>query len=579
MVILGGNTMISRSAVVRRCTCGLMIVLSPVLFFLVAGCHGRRSAPLAPAAAPVSPSPLRKDVRVPGFIEAGRLALRRGRPAAAIGQFHRCLVIEPGNAACLDGKGRAHAALRQWEDAVTAWGELAALSPEDKPLAQRLAAARRSWDAHNRRRAKAASRFPIGTLSTPEDAPLRLRLAARFQRYSTSTLNAADVYDTEIDSPKSVVISTDGATAFVNSLEGRRTVIYDARLPGKLASVRHNFSAGQADLFPAGEPWFGYKFSADLPPEGPNVFSGKPVEGELSHGGRYLWIPYYRRDFDLDGTQPSALAVMDTGSRKILRVLPAGPIAKNVAASPDGRYMAVAHWGGNTVGFIDISSSEPAAFAPAGLVIIGSTQPPSGSEGMDRDRECGLCLRGLAWSVDSRTLFVGCMGGAGGVAVIDVPGSGAPLLSGRVKVGGNPRDLAISEDGRWLYAASGAAGAVIKTEAEAVRKAAAGNGASVAVSSVSVGGAPRSMRLLPGGKWIFVALNADSQVAVVDTEKMLVTARVGADSFPVGMDLTPDGRYLWVTSQGINGAGGNSVQIFEISALPAAQGYRMPPLP
>ncbi len=577
--MLDGNTMSSRSVVVRRYTYGIMIRLSPVVFFLMAGCYGRRSAPVAPVAAPVAAAPLRKDVRVHKFVEAGRLALRRGRPAAAIGQFHRCLVIEPGNAACLDGKGRAHAALRQWEDAVTAWEELAALSPEDKQLSKRLAAARRSWDARNRRRAKSASRFPIGTLSSPEDAPLRLRLAARFQRYSTSTLNAADVYDTEIDSPKSVVISTDGTTAFVNSLEGRRTVIYDAKLPGKLSSVRHNFSASQADLFPAGEPWFGYKFSADLPPEGPNVFSGKPVEGELSHGGRYLWIPYYRRDFDLDGTQPSALAVMDTGSRKILRVLPAGPIAKNVAASPDGRYMAVAHWGGNTVGLIDISSSEPAAFAPAGLVIIGSTQPPSGSEGMDRDRECGLCLRGLAWSVDSRTLFVGCMGGAGGVAVIDVPGYGSPVLSGRVRVGGNPRDLAISKDGRWLYAASGASGSVIKAEVGTVRRAAAGNVAAVAVSSVSVGGAPRSMRLSPGGKWIFVALNADSQIAVVDTEKMLVTARVCADSFPVGMDVTPDGRYLWVTSQGIDGAGGNSVQIFEVNESVKAQWYKMPPLP
>jgi DNA-binding beta-propeller fold protein YncE len=556
------------------------LVLSCSALLFAAGCHTRSAGPAAPA--PVfSPAPvIVPDVRVPKHIDDGKLALRRGRPAMAVTSFHRCLVIAPGTAACLDGKGRAHAALRQWEDAVLAWEELAAAVPNDEDLAGRLAAARRSWAAHSRSRAQAARHFPIGTASLPEGAPLGLRLAARFQRYSTSTLSAADVYDADIDSPKSVVISADGGTAYINSLEGCRTVVYDALKPAKRGVIRHNFGARQAELFPGGNPWFGYRFSADLPPEGPNIFSGKPVEGALSHGGRYLWIPYYRRDFDLDGTQPSAVAVVDTEARTIARVLPVGPIAKNVAASPDGRYMAVAHWGGNTVGFVDISSSEPAGFAPAGLAVLGSTEPLSGSEGMDRDRECGLCVRGLAWSPDSKTLFAGCMGGAGGVAVIDAAGPGAPELLGRVKLGGKPRDLAVSPDGKWLYAVSSAAGTVIRADAAGVARAAlTGNSGSVEFLSVSLGGTPRSMRLSPDGKWLYVALNSDSQVAAVDAAKLEVVARVGADSFPVGLDLSPDGRFLWVTSQGIDGAGGNSVEVFEITAASYTPRYRVPPLP
>lgn len=545
---------------------------------LVAGCGARRAGPPVPVALP-APAPV-QDARVPGYIVAGRLALKRGRPAVAVKDFHNCLVIEPGNAACLDGEGRAHAALRHWEDAVLAWEELAAAAPEDKALAKRLAAARRSWEAHKRRRAKAAVHFPIGTASVPQESPLRLRLAARFQRYSTATYSQADVYDADIDSPKSVVISTDGTTAYVNSLEGGRTVVYDTVPPVKRGVIRHSFRARQAGLFDQGEPWFGYRFAADLPPEGPNVFGGKPVEGALSHGGRYLWIPYYRRDFDLDGTQPSAVAVVDTAAGAIVRVLPAGPIAKNVAASPDGRYMAVAHWGANTVGFIDISSGAPSGFAEAGLAVLGSTAPPAGSEGMDRDRECGLCVRGLAWSRDSGTLFAGCMGGAGGVAVIDASGPGVPALTGRARLGGNPRDLAVSPDGKWLYVVSSSAGTLLRAEAAAVVLAAAsGNGQAVQVSSVSVGGTPRSMRLSPDGKWLFVALNSASQVAALDAEKMTVVARVGADSFPVGMDISPDGRFLWVTSQGIDSAGGNSVEIFELTYSQPAPKYTVPPLP
>ncbi|MDO8805763.1 MAG: hypothetical protein Q7R35_15190 [Elusimicrobiota bacterium] len=565
---------------------GILFLPGCVALVLAAGCHMRKTVPAAPTPVAVSvpvavPAPvLVPDERVPKYILEGRMSLRRGRPAAAVRDFHRCLVIEPGNGECLDGKGRAQAAMQHWEDAVSAWEELSLQAPEDKALANRLAAARRAWEEHKRRRAKAALHFPIGTVSAPADAPLRLRLAARFQRYSTSTLSAADVYDPDIDSPKSVVISTDGVTAYVNSLEGLRTVVYDAARPAKRGVIRHSFGAKHAGLFPGREPWFGYKFSGDLPPEGPNVFNGKPVEGALSHGGRFLWVPYYRRNYDLDGTQPSAVAVINAAAGAIVRVLPSGPITKNVAASPDGRYVALAHWGGNSVGFIDISSSEPAGFAPAGLVVLGSTAPPAGAEGMDRDRECGLCVRGLAWSPDSKTLFAGCMGGAGGVAVIDAGRSGQPALTGRVALGGNPRDLAVSPDGKWLFAASSAAGAVIRAEVSRVKEAASsGNGAGIAFSSAQVGGAPRSMRLSPNGKWLFVALNADSQVAVVDAEKMEVVARVGADSFPVGMDVSPDGRFLWVTSQGIDGAGGNSVGIYEITTVPPAPRHKVPPLP
>ena len=549
----------------------------PILL-LLAGC--RAGLPAAAPAVPVPPRPPVTAAVSPGLrhAAAGRDSLRRGRAAAAVGDFHRCLVIAPGNRDCLDGKGRAHAALRQWEDAVTAWSELAAAVPEDKDLAARLAAAERAWDSHKRRRAKAARHFPIGGVSLPEDAPLRLKLVARFQRYSTSTLHASDIYDTDIDSPKSVAISTDGTEAYVNSLEGGRTVIYDTAGPAKRGVIRHNFGPAQAGLFPAGEPWFGARFGGDLPPAGPNVFTGKPVESAFSHGGRYLWVPYYRRSFDLDGTQPSAVSVIDTATKRVVRVLPAGPIAKNVAASPDGRFLAVAHWGADSVGFIDISSSSPEGFGEAGLAVIGSSAAPDGSAGMDRDRECGLCVRGLAWSRDSRSLYAGCMGGAGGVAVISVPADGAPRLVGRAALGGNPRDLAVSADDKWLYIASSLAGALLRVRADSLEKAAAA-GKKLSGEAVTLGGMPRSMRLSPDGRWAFAALHSDSQVVAVDLEKMAVTARIGADSFPVGLDISPDGRYLWVTSQGVDGAGGNSVEVFEVTSPRARPLHPVPPLP
>jgi len=263
--------------------------------------------------------------------------------------------------------------------------------------------------------------------------------------------------------------------------------------------------------------------------------------------------------------------VVDTRTDTIARVLPAGPIAKNAAASPDGRYLALAHWGDNSVGLIDISSSEPAGFFPAAVVAVGPREPPAGSGAVNRDRECGLCVRGLAWTPDGATLFAGCMGGDGGVAVIDARAPGGPALLGRVRLGGKPRDLVVSPDGRWLYISAGNAGAVIRAGTAQVTGAAlsGGSAADVSTAAAVVGGLPRSMKLSPDGRWLFAALNGDSQVVVVDASEMTAVARVTVDSFPVGLDISPDGRYLWVTSQGIDGAGGNSVEIFEVT-VPAA---------
>lgn len=557
----------------------ISFIFSCSVLLALAGCHARRvpPPPQTTAAAAVLPVAPARDLRAEAALDRAGALLRRGKAAAAVREFHRCLVLEPARQECLDGKGRAHAALREWEDAVQAWAELFRLRPEDRKLAQRLAAARRSWKACLERRARAATHPAIGAVSSPAGAFPGLRLTARFQRYDPKAKNPADVYDKDIDSPKSVRISSDGAKAYVNSLEGARTVIYDARTLTKLGVISHVFGPAQAGLFPSTIPWLGGAFSEDLPPEGPNVFTGKPVESEFSHGGRFLWVPYYRRNFDLDGTQPSAAAIINTRTGAIVRVLPTGPIAKNAAASPDGRYLAIAHWGNNSVGLINISSADPVAFSSAAVIALGPAAPPAGSEAVNRDLECGLCVRGLAWTADSRTLFAGCMGGPGGIGVISVSSPGGPELLGRVDLGGKPRDLLVSPDGRWLYVTASKTGSVLRAETAAVVNAASAKGPArgIAVAAAKVGGLPRSMKLSPDGKWLYVALNGASEVAVVDTAGMTVASRIAADSFPVGLDISPDGNSLWVTSQGIDGAGGNSVEVFAVTvssgAPPAAE--------
>ena len=54
---------------------------------------------------------------------------------------------------------------------------------------------------------------------------------------------------------------------------------------------------------------------------------------------------------------------------------------------------------------------------------------------------------------------------------------------------------------------------------------------------------------------------------MVDAGKMKLLGTISADSYPVGLDVSKDGRWVFTTSQGRSGHGGNSVNIFEVKYL------------
>ena len=75
----------------------------------------------------------------------------------------------------------------------------------------------------------------------------------------------------------------------------------------------------------------------------------------------------------------------------------------------------------------------------------------------------------------------------------------------------------------------------------------------------------RTIEVDPTGRYLFVAVSNESEIVIVRTEDMKIIATCPVDSFPVGLDVSADGKYVIVTSQGKAGkGGGNSVMIFEI---------------
>lgn len=407
-------------------------------------------------------------------------------------------------------------------------------------------------------------RVPIGTVSASKDGSVSLELVARFQQYNNKPKEASDYYDRDIYSPKSVFFSGATEKVFVNSLEGMTTVIYNRLNLTKTGVIKHRFKRSDAELFEGDENPGGWlNFPESYSKSAKNSFWGKPVEFAESHSGKYLWVPYYRRSYDENGVLPSALAVIDTSTEEIVRIISTGPVPKMLAPSPDGKWLAVIHWGDNTVGLIDISSENPSEFRRAGIITVEKKYSLASEKKVNRDSACGFCLRGAVFTHDSKYLIVGRMKG-GGIAVIDVAKESYVGTVYGMKP--TPRHLVLSAEGDRLYISSNYSGYVSSYRTDELISAAV-SGKKVLKPELEsmTGRGTRTISLSPDGKLIYAAVKGESKVKVLDSKTMKVLLEIPTDSFPVGMAVSPDGSQLWVTAQGTSGVGGNAVSIYSVS--------------
>ena len=404
----------------------------------------------------------------------------------------------------------------------------------------------------------------IGSQASSENGAVKVELIHKLQHFDGSD---KATFDTDINSPKSVNIHPSGRKFYVNSLEGCVTVVYEMNTWKKLKVISHKIGPDKAGLWAKPSGLFEFTHyssqSRDL-----NSFDGKPVESTFSHNGRYLWVPYYRRSYDLNAQDPSAMAVIDTKTDEIIRMFETGPLPKMVACSNDGKHIAVSHWGHNTVGTIDISSDNPDDWHYDHLYVIeyqlklnySLTVP------VNRDSNTGFALRGTVFTPDDKYLLVGCMGGGGGIAVIDMENQ--KYLGRVLGMRANIRHIII-KDG-WLYMGSNVQGVVQRIRLDKFIEAAK----NISGKTTSVGGfeecavmtGARTIEASPSGRFIFAACNNASQLCVVDTRQMKMVAHTTVDSYPVGLDISKDGSIVITTSQGRkNAGGGNAVNIFRVS--------------
>ena len=406
------------------------------------------------------------------------------------------------------------------------------------------------------------SGVPIGTSSNSAGSGISISLVKRFQHYNANTKNENDVFDVSINSPKSVNILNSKNKFYVNSLEGEETVVYDLTTFKKIKIIKHSFNASNQYLFKGdANASFIYKTkTGNL-----NYFNGKPVESCFSHNGKYLWITYYRKSYDANAIDPSAVCIIDTDADTIVRVMTTASLPKMIACSPDSKTIAISHWGDNTVSLIDISSGNPSSFSYLDNIVIDYRMNLNFSSNtkIDRDNNCGNCLRGTEFTPDNKYILVGKMG-SNGIAIIDI--EKRKYLGTVTGMKTNMRHLIIKD--AWLYLSSNKYGYVQKTLLSDFVKyfsTASKMGAYDKWQNAFVGIGARTISIDPSGKYLFAAVNNESKVSIVRTSDMKVLASCNADSYPVGMDMSEDGKTLIVTAQGKTGGGGNSVMVFKVT--------------
>ncbi len=394
------------------------------------------------------------------------------------------------------------------------------------------------------------------------DAPsITVTFLTRKQNYPGGPAATQDV---DVLSPKSVNIHPAGYKYYVNSLEGMRTVAFDFATGRKLKVIHHAFDSTHLALWAPASGLFPFNYTY----KDPWTFSGKPVESTFSHNGRYLWVPYYRRSYDINAQDPSAMAVIDTQRDTIVRIFETGPLPKMITTSPDGNRIAVTHWGDNTVGLLDISGNDPTRWHYVSCHIVDYKLKLNYSRtvSVNRDAGSGYCLRGTLFTPDGRYLLVGCMGAGGGIAVIDLQND--RYLGRILGMMSNLRHLILS--GEYLYLSINNKGYVQRIPLRRILESIDGfdeKHTTVTLTdweSCKVPAGARTIVASPDGRFIFAACNFSSKIAVVDTRTMTLVGTIDADSYPVGLDLSQDGKYLLSTSQARPSGGGNAVDIFEI---------------
>jgi len=210
----------------------------------------------------------------------------------------------------------------------------------------------------------------------------------------------------------------------------------------------------------------------------------------------------------------NAVAVIDTGTNRVLSTIPipAGP--HGLVISPDGRRVYASSDGASTVSVISTVTDR----------VVSSI-------------EVGKSPHGLAISRDGRQVLVAVFGTNQVVAIDTVRNQ----IVARIPVG-NPHNIAMSPDGRTAYVAAQQPGSMALAILDLTTRR--------QVGTVPLEATPRALNFSPDGKALYFTLAGSPAVQVLDPKRNQIVDQIQVGESPHHPYVTATGEYGLVVVQG-----------------------------
>jgi YVTN family beta-propeller protein len=236
--------------------------------------------------------------------------------------------------------------------------------------------------------------------------------------------------------------------------------------------------------------------------------AGKPNRIVFHPDGKTAWV-VYDRSHDL--------GVIDAESKKLVKRVKIGGNPYNLNFSPDGRYLYVLDWSSDT------SNDE---------VIVYDLK----AEKIEWRVEVSTWPAHSVFSRDGRLFYVSGET-AGDVTVIDT--TTHAIANRLVHGGGDAMGLALTADGKTLYAGAGENKAVLKIDTASNKQ----------VGSIPVPGVVHETTLTLDGKYLYTTLRKANKLVVVRTADDKIVATIPQKGYPDLVTMEPSGRYALVTNR------------------------------
>ena len=259
----------------------------------------------------------------------------------------------------------------------------------------------------------------------------------------------------------------------------------------------------------------------------------------------------------------ASMTIIDPATMKVAAKVPVGNGPHEVVLSPDGKTAYVANYGdgpnpGSTISVIDIATAKELRrvdtmplIRPHGLQLIG-TKLYFTAEANRAIARYDTAANKIDWimgtgqngshmvvgTADQKKFYTANIG-SDSVTSIELP----PFTQGRppiahIPVGKQPEAIDLSPDGKEVWLGLNVEG-MVEVVDTAARK---------SVAKINVGGRPYRVRFTPDGKYVICTMIPTKEVLLIDAVTRKELKRLKLDNVPLGVAFSNDSKTLFITS-------------------------------